>query len=121
MPFNEKLRAARRTMGMTQADVARELPADQSDVSRWERGETMPQLDRLVRLGRLYRVPLDWLLNEERAEPAGLARELFGHVEELGYAEIRRRILNAIPTGGIIRFEPEPEPPPKKKNGKPPK
>jgi transcriptional regulator with XRE-family HTH domain len=93
MKFSEKLREARKTTGLTQADVRDRLGPDQAEISRWELGKVMPDTQRIIDLATLYGVPLDWLLDDSRTESATLAREIAGYVRDLGYQGIRSKII----------------------------
>ena len=69
MTFSERLANARKENGFTQSDVAEKLKVSFQAVSLWERGETTPEIDKLVDIASLYQVSLDWLLTgkvEER-------------------------------------------------------
>ena len=60
----EKMTAYRKRAGMTQADLAEKLNYSDKSVSKWERGDGMPDLLVLCRLADLYGVPLDAFLRE---------------------------------------------------------
>lgn len=62
----ENLAQLRDEKGLTQADVANTLHVSRQAVSRWETGETMPSTKNLKRLGELYGVPLEYLLDGEQ-------------------------------------------------------
>jgi transcriptional regulator with XRE-family HTH domain len=109
MERHEKMRAARKTLGLTQEEVARRLGADQSDVSRWERGGTTPAIERWPAIATLYGVSLDWLFGDD-SSPATLAREVAGQLRDLGLAEVRRRLLAFAPPPGDGRLQVEREP-----------
>jgi transcriptional regulator with XRE-family HTH domain len=60
----EKLTAYRKRAGMTQAELAEKLNYSDKSISKWERGDGMPDLLVLCRLADLYDVPLDAFLRE---------------------------------------------------------
>lgn len=65
-----RLLALRRQEGLSQEDLAEKLGVTRQAVSKWERGETLPDTDNLVTLARLYGVSLDdLLLSHTPAEP----------------------------------------------------
>lgn len=66
--FGERLRLARETAGLTQEQLADLLGVDQVQVSKWERGNTQPRMDRLQRIGAAVGF-LDWLLTGEGKSP----------------------------------------------------
>jgi transcriptional regulator with XRE-family HTH domain len=60
----EKLAAYRKRAGLTQAELAEKLNYSDKSISKWERGDGMPDLLVLCRLADLYDVPLDAFLRE---------------------------------------------------------
>lgn len=68
MTFSERLTNARKEKGFTQSDVAERLNVSFQTVSLWERGETTPEIDKLVDIASLYQVSLDWLLTGKTEE-----------------------------------------------------
>ena len=60
----EKLTAYRKRAGLTQAELAEKLNYSDKSISKWERGDGMPDLLVLCRLADLYNVPLDAFLRE---------------------------------------------------------
>ena len=61
--FANRLAECRKKRNLTQAQVAENLSVSFQAVSLWERGETYPEIDKLVDIAELYQVSLDWLLN----------------------------------------------------------
>ncbi|MBB6670423.1 helix-turn-helix domain-containing protein [Cohnella nanjingensis] len=68
----------RKEKGMTQAEFAEQLNLSHQAVSKWERGESLPDVGTLPAIGRLLGTTIDDLLTGERrtVEPAGAAAEL---------------------------------------------
>ncbi len=60
--FAEELRAARRALGWTQAELAEHVGIAVEVCGRLERGRTLPRADTLVRLAAALRVTTDELL-----------------------------------------------------------
>ena len=60
----EKLAAYRKRAGLTQAELAEKLNYSDKSISKWERGDGMPDLLVLCRLADLYDIPLDAFLRE---------------------------------------------------------
>ena len=54
----------RRSSDMTQLQVAEKLNYSDKAVSKWERGESLPDIAVLVELAKLYDVTLDYLVTE---------------------------------------------------------
>ena len=60
----EKMTAYRKRAGLTQAELAEKLNYSDKSISKWERGDGMPDLLVLCKLADLYDVPLDSFLRE---------------------------------------------------------
>lgn len=67
--FSERLIMARKQKGFTQSEVAEHLNVSFQAVSLWERGETSPDIEKLVELAALYGVTTDWLLKDDAVNP----------------------------------------------------
>ncbi len=59
-----KLAALRKSKHLTQAQLADKLGYSDKAVSRWERGDTLPDIDVLYELCSFYGVSLDFLVDE---------------------------------------------------------
>lgn len=70
--------------GMTQIELAEKLSYTDKAVSKWERGESVPDISVLLRIAELFTVTVDYLVHEHtEARP----------VKELGRDRIRNRGL----------------------------
>ena len=71
MTFGEKLQVLRRKAGLSQDALAEQLEVSRQAVSKWERDETMPETEKVIRIARLFQVSLDELLmDSERVSSA---------------------------------------------------
>lgn len=68
MQLSEKLILLRKRSGMSQEDLAYEMGVSRQAVSKWESGQSMPDIDKLLLLSRLYNVTTDYLLKDEQVE-----------------------------------------------------
>jgi transcriptional regulator with XRE-family HTH domain len=64
----------RQERGWTQRQLARQLDLSHQAVSKWENGESAPDVETLVRLARLFGVTIDRLINPD---PADLRKKNF--------------------------------------------
>ena len=55
----------RTSCGMTQLELAEELHYSDKAVSKWERGESVPEISTLLSIANLFGVSLDYLVSEE--------------------------------------------------------
>lgn len=64
MTFGEKLNFARKRAGITQERIARRFRITPQAVSGWERGDSLPELEKIPVLAQMLMVPTDWLLSD---------------------------------------------------------
>lgn len=65
MRLNEKIYYCRKKQGLSQNDLAGLLDVSRQSVSKWETGESNPDVTKLVSLARIFDVTTDWLLSED--------------------------------------------------------
>ena len=72
MTFGEKLQKLRAREGLSQDALAELLNVSRQAVSRWERNETMPETEKVIRISEHFQVTTDYLLRDgpERFPPA---------------------------------------------------
>lgn len=58
----KNITSLRQAHGMTQIDLANELHYSDKAVSKWERGESVPEINTLVAIAELFGVSLDYLI-----------------------------------------------------------
>ncbi|MCI8812980.1 MAG: helix-turn-helix transcriptional regulator [Oscillibacter sp.] len=96
MAFPENLQFIRAQAGVTQEQLAEQLEVSRQSVSRWEGGQSFPEMDTLLRICDLYDVNLDTLLRgsveESRVEDTARYDQFM--------SRFARRM--AISIGGII-------------------
>ena len=63
--INMNLKNLRNHHGYTQEDVAEHLQVSRQAVAKWEKGESMPDIENCMALAKLYNVTLDNLVNFE--------------------------------------------------------
>ena len=76
MTLGERLAQLRTQAGLSQDDLAERLDVSRQSVSKWETGASVPGLDNLVKLSRLFGVPLDELV-QGRPSPLTWASRLW--------------------------------------------
>lgn len=64
MPFKDRLKAARRDADVTQQQVADAVGVSPQAVSGWERGESVPETEKLAAISRIVGRPIGWLLDQ---------------------------------------------------------
>lgn len=63
--FCQNLKEVRKQCGFTQKQVASSLDVVESCYANWEQGRTEPNVDMLRKLGKLFSVSIDDLINGE--------------------------------------------------------
>ncbi len=74
MKFEEKLIQLRKARGLSQEALAEQLGVSRQAISRWELGETTPDLTNLKQLSALYGVSADYLIHDEYASDEDLPK-----------------------------------------------
>lgn len=90
MNLSEKILYCRKKAGLSQEALAEKLGVSRQAISKWETGESVPELSKLVLLARAFDVTTDWLLSESEPEP-----ETFPESRSRPHRRPRRR----APTG----------------------
>lgn len=62
MAFSENLQFLRAREGLTQEQLAERLEVSRQSVSKWEGGQSFPEMDTILRLCDMFRVSMDTLL-----------------------------------------------------------
>ena len=88
----QNLAQCRKSAGLTQLQLAEKLNYTDKAVSKWERGESLPDLTVLVALSELYGVSVDYFVSEHKKPPIAPQKRN------------RRRIVFALCGIGIIWF-----------------
>ena len=66
MILADKIISLRKKMGWSQEELAHQLNVSRQAVSKWESAQSVPDLDRVLQLSRLFGVTTDYLLKDEQ-------------------------------------------------------
>lgn len=104
--FAKKLLALRTGAGMTQSELGEKLNYSDKTVSKWERGEAIPDAAVLKNISRIFSVSIDFLLDDETpVDEADLVAKKDGTLPQLSlYPSITRVILAGIWTAAALLF-----------------
>lgn len=84
--FKDNLTMLRRANNLSQEDVAEKVNVTRQAYAKWERGESVPDIEKCASLATLYNTTLDDLYKEEKLPggqyvmPAPKGKHLFGTV-----------------------------------------
>ena len=62
MEISEKVLQLRKANNLTQEELAEKLNVSRQSVSKWESGQTIPELEKLIALSEVFQVTTDYLL-----------------------------------------------------------
>lgn len=65
MIFADKLILLRKKAGWSQEELAEQMNVTRQSVSKWEGAQSVPDLDKMIRLSELFGVSTDYLLKDE--------------------------------------------------------
>ncbi|MBQ2058057.1 MAG: helix-turn-helix domain-containing protein [Oscillospiraceae bacterium] len=74
------LKAYRKKNGYTQDDIAEKLGVSRQAVAKWERGESVPDIESVVSLAGIYGVTVDLLIKNSQSSEKG-QQYMFGLVK----------------------------------------
>ncbi len=100
MEIGKKLHQLRKLAGMTQEQLAEKLNVSRQTVSKWEGGTTLPDLDSMVRISRMFQVSLDELLLEEEGRMR--EKEDVITLEDMMKINLHNRRMTLLLVSGII-------------------
>lgn len=73
MIFADKLISLRKKAGWSQEELAAQLNVTRQSVSKWESAQSVPDIERILLMSRLFGVSTDYLLKDELGEPEYIA------------------------------------------------
>lgn len=68
MTLNEKIYNLRKNAGYSQETLAEKTGVSRQSVSKWETGESVPEIDKILTLSKIFSVTTDYLLNDDYEE-----------------------------------------------------
>ena len=105
MTVGQRVAQKRKELGLSQEELGERLGVSRQAIYKWEADQTLPEIEKLVNLSKLFSVPVGWLLGVEEEPSQENSGELTE--EQLKMAEeIAKRYIDAIP---------QPEPPKKRR------
>lgn len=89
MKFADKLERLCKTRCLSQENIAERCHVSRQAVSKWESGNSMPDIDNLISIGQIFGVSLDYLVNDKIEEFIPLTAVNYAESTEDG-------VLNAV-------------------------
>lgn len=106
MDFSEKLMTLRKAHNLTQEQLAERLEVSRQSVSKWEGGQAVPELDKIVQLSAVFDVTTDYLLKSSEIDDLSVKTELLERQQQgmLLREEKRRRCMECVLSGLAVYF-----------------
>lgn len=106
--ISKNLIALRNAHKLTQAELAEKLSYSDKAISKWERGESLPEICVLKQISQMFDVTLDWLttphLPKESAPPKKSKISRHTAITALSVAGVWLMIMVAFTTAWIMGF-----------------
>jgi transcriptional regulator with XRE-family HTH domain len=72
MTFGEKIQKLRKQQGLSQEALAEKVTVTRQTISKWELGQSTPDLEYIVQLSGIFGVSADYLIRDELVDPDAL-------------------------------------------------
>ena len=69
MTLGEKIQKLRKQRGLSQEELAEKVTVTRQTISKWELGQSLPDLDFIAQLSDIFNVSSDYLIKDEMTEP----------------------------------------------------
>lgn len=106
MEFNNKLYELRKKKGLSQEELANKVNVSRQTVSKWEIGDSTPDMEKLIALSDLFEISLDELMTGKipvTSENASNKSEIVNVLEEKVLTpENKVRAKKGLKIAGII-------------------
>lgn len=74
MTLGQRIQALRKGMGLSQEELGEKMGVSRQAISKWEGDQTIPELDKLIALSRLFGLTVGQLLGVEQPAPAAVPK-----------------------------------------------
>ena len=91
MDLSEKILKLRKANNLSQEQLAERLGVSRQSISKWESGQSAPDIDRLSLLGDIFNVTLDYLIKPSEIDELSIRTEMLEKQQE----EIIRKAMKA--------------------------
>ena len=104
MEFSEKLLTLRKAKNLTQEELAEKLNVSRQSVSKWESGQAVPELDKIVAISAVFDVTTDYLLKSSEIDDLSVKTEMLEKQQEqmLAREQRQQKIRECVLYGVVI-------------------
>lgn len=97
MTLGDKLSKLRKENNFTQEQLASILGVSRQAISKWESDVAYPETEKLLRLGELYNVSMDYLLKDSVEAPVSSAKPLTLNLSSLYFERKSKKSICGLP------------------------
>ena len=83
MNFSEKILALRKANDLTQEQLAEKLDVSRQSISKWESGQAVPELEKIVALSAIFDVTTDYLLKSSEMDDLSVKTEMLEKQQQM--------------------------------------
>ena len=98
MTLGEKIQKLRKQRGLSQEALAEKVTVTRQTISKWELGQSLPDLDFIAQLSDIFNVSSDYLIKDEMTEPD----ELLYKKRSYRLSEKGKRIILVIASAAAL-------------------
>ena len=103
MTVGQRITQKRKELGLSQETLGEQLAVSRQAIYKWESDSTLPEIEKLIALSRIFSVSVGWLLGVEESAPSN-------HAESGELNETQMQMVKEI-VDGYLAAQPKPEPP----------
>ena len=93
MEFNNKLYELRKQKGFSQEELAHRLNVSRQTVSKWEVGDSTPDMEKLIAMSDLFGISLDELVMDKVPEPVSIVQPSNPSIYSEVKTDIKEKVL----------------------------
>jgi len=97
MNFDEQLIQLRKQKGLSQEQLGEQIGVSRQTISKWELGDTTPEMEKLIMLGDFFDISIDKLIGHSSADPNGSPAYAYPYPYRWHYEYKSKRSIRGIP------------------------
>lgn len=101
MIFADKLIQLRKKAGWSQEELAEQMDVTRQSVSKWEGAQAIPDIEKMLRLSRLFGVSMDYLVKDEIESDEGIVPEKAPLLRHVSMDEVKSFLTMTAETAKI--------------------
>ena len=102
MEFHEKLYTLRKQKGLSQEELAYRLNVSRQTISKWEMGDSTPDMEKLMAISRFFGVSLDELVMDKSSQQSTTARIVEKWKGEIWTEKNKKKVKRGLKIAAVI-------------------